>query len=43
MNYDDIIAAYSDYEPYELDAMQLRLLSKLKADDPLPAFEEMNR
>ena len=41
MNYDDIIAAYSDYEPYELDAMQLRLLSKLKADDPLPAFEEM--
>lgn len=41
MNYADIIAAYSDYEPYELDTLQTRLLSKLNAEDPLPAFEEM--
>ena len=41
MQYSTIIAAYSDYEPYELDSMQTRLLTKLKAEDPLPAFEEM--
>ena len=41
MNYTDIIAAYADYEPYELDTMQIHLLSKLNASDPLPAFEEM--
>lgn len=38
MSYPTIIAAYQDYEPYELNGMQAHLLALMQQNDPLPAF-----